>query len=67
MQNTDGGLAPLVNCSVCSVADMPEPKIQRGLAEAGGARLAGLILGLSGQVSLGRAGPRFRPVLVIIL
>jgi len=41
MQNTDTGLASLVNCPICPVADGPEPKMRPDLAEAGGARPGG--------------------------
>ena len=54
MQNTDIGLAPLVNFPVCPVTDGTESKIQPGPAKASGAR-PGRILGLWGRFLL--AGP----------
>ena len=57
MQNTDIGLAPLVNFPVCPVTDGTESKMRPGLAEASGARpgRAGSHLGLSDWDSLGWA------------
>jgi len=51
MQKTDIGLAPLVKCPVCPVTNGRGPKKRPDPAR---------ILGLSGRVSLGRAGPGFR-------
>jgi len=56
MQNTDIGLASLVNCPVCPVTDGRERKMRPGPAKAGGVWLGrATFIGLSGWVSVGRA------------